>query len=128
MASNAEVSTTAAGPGGPLDRGQQQFAMQEAPERVEQRVLGLVLDLHRLGLGEGRISRGGLALLVQGVHQRGGHGHAPAGIAAAIGTVHRAARVGHRRIDPARRHGLLLDVVSALAPQDRAAEDHAPRR
>ena len=54
-------------PRGALGGGEEQVAIPEAPQRVEQRVVGLALGLHLLGLAEARLRLGPAARLVQGV-------------------------------------------------------------
>ncbi len=60
-------------PRGALGGGEEQAAIPEAAQRVEQRVVGLVFFLHLLGHAEARLRLGPTARLVQGV----GVGRAP---------------------------------------------------
>ena len=85
-----------------------------ALQRVEQRVGGLALGLHRLGLAEARQGVGAAARLVLGVGQRRTKGHAQKRIAAAVGEVHGLLGVAHRGGHVAQRQLQLAQVVGVF--------------
>jgi hypothetical protein len=86
-------------PCGVLARREEQVAIPEAAQRVEQGVFGRVLGLHLLGLAEERQGPGPAARLVQGVGVGRAIHHPLTSIAAAVGVGH-----GLLGVPPCPRH------------------------
>ena len=131
-------------PRGALGGGEEQVAIPEALQRVEQRVVGLALGLHLLGLAEARLRLGPAARLVQGVGVGRAHCHPLKRIAAAVGVghgllgvPHRPGHLAQRQLQLAQVAGadggvlpiLLLDVASPAQPASaRGLRSAGPRR
>ena len=115
VASSRRSRTAAAGhlPRGTLRLRQEQVAILEAPQRIQQRVGGLILGLHLLGLAEARLRLGPAARLVQGVGMGRALGHPLKRIAAAVGVGHGLLGVPHRPGHLAQRQLQLAQVAGA---------------
>ncbi len=100
-------------PRGALGGGEEQVAIPEASQRVEQRVVGLALGLHLLGLAEARLRLGPAARLVQGVGMGRAIAHPLKRIAAAVGVGHGLLGVPHRPGHLAQRQLQLAQVAGA---------------
>ena len=108
-----EAGRQGRGPRHALGIAKEQVAIPEAWQRVEERVLRLVLRLHRLGLaeeGEGVRPR---ARLMPGIGQRRALDHPLEGIAAAVGELDRLLRVPHRGGQLAQRQLQLAQIAGA---------------
>jgi hypothetical protein len=97
-------------PRGALGGGEEQVAIPEAPERVEQRVGGLFFGLHFLSLAEARLRLGTAACLVQGVGMGRALGISLKRISAAVGVGHGLLGAHHRVGREAQRQLQLTQV------------------
>ncbi len=97
----------------PFGCGEEQVAILEARRGIQQRVGGLALGLHLLGLAEERLRLGPAARLVQGVGMGRARSHPPKRIAAAVGVRHAPRGVPHRPGHLAQRLLQLAKVVNA---------------
>jgi hypothetical protein len=100
-------------PRGTLRLCQEQVAIPEATSRVEQRVGGLKLGLHLLGLAEAHLRLGPAARLVPGVGMGRVRHHPQKRIAAAVGVQHGLLGVPHRPDHLAERQLQLAQVAGA---------------
>ena len=100
-------------PRGTLGLGEEQVAILEALQRIQQRVVGLALGLHLLGLAEARLRLGPAARLVQGVGMGRALDHPLKRIAAAVGVGHGLLGVPHRPGHLAQRQLQLAQVAGA---------------
>ena len=107
----AELLVRHASPRRPLRRCQQQIAVAEALQRVEQVKLGLTFALENLRLLEEEARLLPLAALVQGIGGGGAFAHPLERIATAVGELDGLLGIGHRLLDSTKRHFQLVEVA-----------------